>query len=64
VHLIGNTAVLAISLFNLAGRQTDPQASIVPVGLVLSLLTVVLLLVTGWFGGELAYRYKIGVIES
>jgi uncharacterized membrane protein len=64
VHLIGNPAVLAISLFNLARRQPDPQASILPVGLVLSLLTVALLLITGWFGGELAYRYKIGVIES
>jgi uncharacterized membrane protein len=35
-----------------------------PWGVVLSFIVVGILLVTGWMGGELAYRYKIGMIED
>jgi uncharacterized membrane protein len=30
----------------------------------LSAITAAILGVTGWYGGELAYRHKIGVIEE
>jgi Predicted membrane protein (DUF2231) len=56
--------VLILALINLMLRIGDPEEAVLPVGLVLSLITVGLLLVTGWMGGELAYRYKIGVIEE
>jgi uncharacterized membrane protein len=55
---------LILALINLMLRIGDPEEAVLPVGLVLSLITVGLLLVTGWMGGELAYRYKIGVIEE
>ena len=64
VHFLGNASVLIIALINLILRVGDPEAAVLPTGLVLSLFTVALLLVTGWLGGELAYRYKIGVIEA
>jgi uncharacterized membrane protein len=33
-------------------------------GFTLSFLSTALLLVNGWFGGELAYRYRIGAIQD
>ena len=60
-HAVGNVAALALSGASLALRRRDPASAIVPVGLGLSLLTGTVLLVTGWLGGELSYRHRIGV---
>jgi hypothetical protein len=38
--------------------------AIVPTGLVLSLLAVVLLLFTGWKGGEMVYRHRVGISNT
>jgi uncharacterized membrane protein len=62
VHFIGNVIVLMLALGNWLPRIGDPQGFVEPWGLVLSALTVVLLAVTGWTGGELAYRHQIGVM--
>lgn len=64
IHFLGNAAVLLLALFNWLLRQGEPAASILPWGLSLSALTVAILLVTGWYGGELAYRHRIGVVGS
>jgi uncharacterized membrane protein len=61
IHFLGNAAVLVISLINWLLRIGDPGGFVEPWGLVLSVVTVVLLGVTGWTGGELAYRHQIGV---
>lgn len=63
-HFLGNAVALIVSLVNLLLRTGDPAAEILPAGIILSFITVGILLVTGWLGGELAYRYKIGVIED
>jgi uncharacterized membrane protein len=62
MHFLGNAAALLLSLWNLLHRLGDPAAGVVPGGLVLSLVVVAILLVTGWLGGELAYRHRIGMI--
>ncbi len=64
IHLVGNLTVVGLAVVNLAVRWSAPAASALPWGLVLSAVTVGLLLVTGWAGGELAYRHKVGVIDS
>lgn len=64
IHLIGNVAALVLALGNLMVRRADPRGTLVPGGLVLSFLTAGLLMVTGWLGGELSYRHKIGVIDE
>lgn len=64
IHMIGNIGVLLLSIVNLWMRQGDPAAAIVPWGLGLSLVIASLLGVTGWFGGELTFRHKIGVIGA
>lgn len=64
VHFLGNALALVLALVSLLLRVGDPAAAVLPGGLVLSFIIVGVLLVTGWMGGELAYRYKIGVIED
>ncbi len=61
VHFLGNVAVLALALTSLVLRLRGATVAVLPWGLGLSWTTVGLLLVTGWYGGELAYRHLIGV---
>jgi FtsP/CotA-like multicopper oxidase with cupredoxin domain/uncharacterized membrane protein len=61
VHALGNAAVLLLAMVSWLLRLGDPAAAVLPWGLALSTLTVGLLLVTGWTGGELAYRHLVGV---
>jgi uncharacterized membrane protein len=61
IHFLGNAAVLALALVSFLLRLPDPAARVLPWGLGLSWVTAGLLLVTGWYGGELAYRHMIGV---
>ncbi len=64
LHAGGNAAALALSALNLAIRRGDSGRAIVPAGLALSALTGTMLLVTGWLGGELSYRHRIGVTQD
>lgn len=63
IHLVGNATALALTFVNLLLRGGGSAAAVMPWGLTLSALVAALLLVTGWFGGEMVYRYKIGVME-
>ena len=63
-HAIGNGLVLVIGMASLRQRLTDGDRSIVPWGLAMSGLSAMILSVTGWLGGELSYRYKIGVMDD
>ena len=64
LHAGGNVAALAISAVNYAIRQPDPAKPVVPMGLALSALTGTMLMVTGWLGGELSYRHRVGVMQD
>lgn len=59
-HTIANIAALVLSLVNFGLRLNDPATTILPIGLTLSLVVATLLLVGGWFGGELTFRHKVG----
>jgi uncharacterized membrane protein len=61
VHFLGNAVVLALAIVNLMIHSRDGWTSVVPTGLVLSALTVLLMLVTGWMGWHLVYRHRVGV---
>lgn len=64
VHFIGNLCAVIIAVVNVLLRGLgDMTAAVLPTGLILSIITVAILLLTGWMGGELAYRFKIGVID-
>jgi len=60
-HLVGNLAVLILAFFNALIHTRDAWTSVVPTGLVLSIVTVLILPVTGWLGWALVYRHHVGV---
>jgi len=60
-HLLGNLIVVILAFFNTLVHTRDAWTSVVPTGLVLSVVTVLILPVTGWLGRALVYRHKVGV---
>jgi uncharacterized membrane protein len=64
MHLAGNVAVLGLALVSTLLRWGDPAGAVLPSGVILSAVIAGLLVVTSWFGGELAYRYKIGTFDQ
>ncbi|NJL83404.1 MAG: DUF2231 domain-containing protein [Chloroflexaceae bacterium] len=62
LHLILNVTALVLTGVNYWLRLGNMAAIIVPVGVILSVIVAAMLGVSGWYGGELAYRHKIAVI--
>ncbi|MBW4582127.1 MAG: DUF2231 domain-containing protein [Tildeniella nuda ZEHNDER 1965/U140] len=62
IHMVGNIAVLSLSLISFVLRWGNQTGAILPIGLVLSLFVATLIGITGWYGAELVYRHKIAVI--
>ena len=56
-HALLNTLVLVISLFSALLRKRGKRQE----GIFLSTLSSSVLMVSAWLGGELAYKYKVGV---
>lgn len=59
-HMIANVTVVVIEAINLLIRLTTPD-SVLTIGIVLSGLAVAVLIYSGWLGGELVYRHRVGV---
>jgi uncharacterized membrane protein len=55
-----NIVVFVIQIFNLLVHSRDGWTSVVPTGLILSIIAVLLLAVSGWLGGELVYKQGVG----
>lgn len=60
-HMIGNLAAVVVALISVFVRL---NGAMMPWGLVLSVVIVGLLLYTGWKGGELAYRHRVGMLPD
>jgi uncharacterized membrane protein len=60
-HVLGNALMLALSGISLGLRMRGGRAATLPAGLALSAASAVVLMVTGWLGGELSYRHRIGL---
>jgi len=56
-HALLNTLVLVISLFSALLRKRGKRQQ----GILLSSLSSSVLMISAWLGGELAYKYKVGV---
>jgi uncharacterized membrane protein len=56
-HLIGNAIVLILAGFNNFVHSRDGWTGVVPTGLTLSVITVLILVVTGFLGWRMAYRH-------
>lgn len=59
-HGAGNVLLLMLSLWNYSLHLDTPE-QVIPYGLIISIVGVVLVVATGWLGGELSYRHGIGV---
>ena len=58
-HLVGNLAILSIALLNNFVHARDGWTSVVPTGLILSVVTVLMMIVTGFLGHLLVYRHVV-----
>lgn len=63
-HLILNVSILVLSLVNFLLRFGNAESRILPWGLLISLIVGTLTSLSGWFGAELSYRHKIGVVGA
>lgn len=61
-HMILNVTILVLTAVNLFIRLQNPVGAILPWGLVISTIVGTLTSVSGWYGAELSYRHKIGVV--
>ena len=61
-HMIANVAAVVVSIINFAIRLDDPS-DIASLGVYLSGAVVLILLYSGWLGGELVYRHRVAVHE-
>ena len=62
LHLFANLAVVVIEGVNLVLRLPDPEVAS-STGIVLSAIAALVLLFSGWKGGELVFRYGVGQIR-
>src|SRR4051812_15191775 len=60
-HAIGNVIMVLIQLFSFYERYRYGTSAAVPLGLSLSLVAVLIMLFTGWKGGEMVFRHRVAV---
>ncbi len=63
-HAGGNLAAVMLAALSLSARRREGHDAIVPSGLAATTVIALLLGVTGWLGGEMSYRHRIGVTED
>lgn len=59
-HGAGNILLLALTLWNYRLHLGTPEQAY-PYGLIISAVAVVLVMLTGWLGGEMSFRHGVGV---
>lgn len=60
-HMIANVSAVVVALINLVIRIGDETASVGSLGVYLSGVTVLILLFSGWRGGDLVFVHGVGV---
>ncbi len=63
-HMVANVAVMTIEAVNLGIRLTDGSDDMPAAGPWLSTAAALILGYSGWLGGELVYRHRVGVQET
>jgi uncharacterized membrane protein len=62
-HMLANVTAVVLELVNLVLRLNNPDF-IISTGVYISGVVVLILLYSGWKGGDLVYRHGIGVHDS
>jgi uncharacterized membrane protein len=60
-HAVGGVIVLLLAFVNSFVHAADGWTGVVPYGLILSAMTVLVMVVTDWFGRAMVFRHGIGV---
>jgi uncharacterized membrane protein len=63
-HAIGNVIMVLVQLFSFYERYRYGTSAIIPLGLSISVIAVLLMLFTGWKGGELVFRHRVAVYDE
>jgi uncharacterized membrane protein len=63
-HAVGNVILVLVQIFNFYWRYRYGTAAVLPVGLVLSAIAVLIMIYTGWKGGELVFRHRVAVYDE
>lgn len=63
-HAIAAMTLLAVAGANWGVRLGDHEASVLPLGIFLSLLGGVFVGVAGWHGGKLVFHHGVGIVIS
>lgn len=64
LHLVGNVTAVLLEAVNLFLRYGSGAEIIDSLGIILSGVVVLILLFTGWKGGELVFRHGVGVADN
>jgi len=64
VHMSLNLGVVVVFLINLIVRLNSDDDEVSVVGFILSIVALAALVVSGWLGGKLAYRYGVRVADE
>jgi uncharacterized membrane protein len=64
MHMVGNVTAVVIELINLILRLHDHAGPIASPGVYLSGVAFLILGFTGWKGGELVFRHRVGVADE
>lgn len=62
-HMLANVTAVVLEVVNFALRLKD-STSIASTGVYISLIVVLILLYSGWKGGNLVYRHGVGVHDT
>jgi uncharacterized membrane protein len=63
-HAIGNVILVLVELYSFYQRYRYGTSAVVPLGLSLSVIAVLIMLFTGWKGGEMVFRYRVAVHDD
>jgi uncharacterized membrane protein len=63
-HMIGNLIALLLSIANLLLRLGGSETAVLPLGVGLSAFVTLLLVFTGWRGGDLVYHHRVGIPDQ
>jgi uncharacterized membrane protein len=63
-HMIGNVTAVVLSLISFWFRCRDGVTTDYPTVFWFSLVVVLILGVTGWLGGELVFKHRVGVADE
>lgn len=63
-HMIGNVGAVLLSAWSWLMRYSGGEAAVLPAGVAISFVVVLVLLYTGWQGGEMVYRHRVAVSDD